>query len=119
VNRALARLLLFAGVLALAVAGQLTAKAGALRAAAGQVLNPLFAASLACLLARGLLWLAVLRRERLVFAYPVLALTYPLMLVLARLVFGEPLTAAKAAGSALVVAGVAAMSLAESPGGRS
>jgi len=107
------RLTLFAGVLVLAASGQLAAKAGALRAAAGDILNPLLALSLLCLVARGLLWLAVLRRERLVFAYPVMALAYPLVLLLARLVFDEPLTPGKGAGSLLIVAGVAVTALAE------
>lgn len=112
-NRNVTSVVLFAAALCLSAAGQLAAKAGALRAGAGDILNPLFALSLFCLLARGLVWTAVLRRERLVFAYPVMSLAYPLMLVLARFAFGEPVTAGKAAGSALVVAGVAVMALAE------
>ncbi len=106
-----ARIIRFAAVLALAVSGQLAARAGALRAAASGVpLNLLLAVSVACLLGRGLLWVLVLRRERLVDAYPVLALAYPLVLALSALIFGEPLTAGKIAGSALVVSGVLLMS---------
>ena len=115
VNPKALRIALFGGVLALIAAGQLAAKAGALLAAAGRILNPLLVLSLLCLAARGVLWVAVLRRERLVFAYPVVALAYPLMLVLAHLLFGEPLTAGKAAGSLLIVAGVVVMSRAELP----
>ena len=107
------RALLFAGVLILAVGGQLAAKAGALRAVAGDVLNPLLAVSLFCLFLRALLWTAVLRRERLVFAYPVMSLTYPLMLLLAGAVFGEPVTAAKIGGSLLVIAGVTVLAVSE------
>lgn len=112
-NRSLRRILLFTSVLSLAAVGQLAAKAGASRAAAGDVLNTLLALSLLCLLARALLWAVVLRRERLVFAYPVMALAYPMILVLAHMVFGEALTAGKAAGSLLVVAGVVLMAVAE------
>ncbi|MBN1837621.1 MAG: hypothetical protein JW820_17320 [Spirochaetales bacterium] len=112
-NQIVLRLALFAGVLCLAAVGQLAAKAGALRAAAGDILNPLLALSLCCLFARGLLWLAVLRRERLVFAYPIMALAYPLVLVLARLAFGEPITVGKAAGSLLIVAGVGLAAVSE------
>ena len=112
-NQSLRRILLFTAVLSLAAMGQLAAKAGAGRAAAGDVLNLLLALSLLCLLARALLWAVVLRRERLVFAYPVMALAYPMILVLAHLFFGEALTAGKAAGSLLVVAGVALMAVAE------
>lgn len=112
-NRSLRRILLFTAVLSLAALGQLAAKAGAGRAAAGDVLNALLALSLLCLLARAVVWAVVLRTERLVFAYPVMALAYPMILVLAHLVFGEALTAGKAAGSLLVVAGVAIMAVAE------
>jgi drug/metabolite transporter (DMT)-like permease len=113
VNRSLRRIVLFTAVLSLAAMGQLAAKAGALRAGAGDILNPLLALSLLCLLARALLWAVVLRRERLVFAYPVMALAYPMILVLAHLIFGETLTVGKAAGSLLVVAGVALMTVTE------
>lgn len=112
-NRSLRRVGLFTTVLCLAAAGQLAAKAGAVRAGAGDILNAFLALSMLCLLARALLWAVVLRRERLVFAYPVMALAYPMILLLAHLIFGEALTAGKAAGSLLVVAGVAIMTVAE------
>ena len=112
-NRNLRRVSLFAAVLMLATLGQLAAKAGALRAGAGHLLNPLLLLSLCCLLARALLWAVVLRRERLVFAYPVMALSYPVILVLAHLVLGESLTPGRAAGSLLLVSGVVVMALAE------
>jgi drug/metabolite transporter (DMT)-like permease len=113
VNRTLRRIVLFSAVLPLAAMGQLAAKAGAVRAVSGNILNPLLVLSLLCLFARALLWAVVLRRERLVFAYPIMALAYPMILVLAHLIFGEALTVGKAAGSLLVVAGVALMTVAE------
>jgi undecaprenyl phosphate-alpha-L-ara4N flippase subunit ArnE len=97
----------FGIVLVLVCCGQLAARAGALQSAAtGNPLNLLLAASYAALLGRGLLWVAVLRGERLSVAYPVLALAYPLILVLSAVLFGESISAGKIAGSALVVAGV-------------
>ena len=113
VTRNVARALLFTAVLALAVSGQIAAKAGAIRAGAGNIVNPLLALSLLCLFTRAILWSALLRRERLVFAYPVMSLTYPLMLLLAFLVFDEPITAAKISGSVLVIAGVVVLAVSE------
>jgi undecaprenyl phosphate-alpha-L-ara4N flippase subunit ArnE len=97
----------FGIVLILVCGGQIAARAGALRAAAGDVLNVFLLASYVALLARGLIWVAVLRGERLSIAYPVLALAYPLVLALSAWLFGEAVSAGKIAGTALIVAGVA------------
>ena len=113
-RRRTARVLLFVGVLVLAVLGQLAAKAGALQASAGNIINVLLAASLLCLFARALLWTMLLRRERLIFAYPLMSLTYPLMLLFAHIVFEEPVTMGKVAGSFVVIAGVVTLSISES-----
>jgi len=109
----MARIALFTAAVCLAAGGQLAAKEGALRAGAGALLNPFLVLSLFFLFARVLLWTALLRRERLVFAYPVMSLTYPLMLVLAFLVFGEPVTVGKIAGSPLVLGGVTLLAVSE------
>jgi len=116
-KRTVIRAALFAAVLCLNAGGQLAAKGGVLRAGAGRILNPLLMVSLLCLAARSLLWLVVLRRERLLFAYPVMSLAYPLVLLLAHLAFGEAVSPGKAAGSLLVVAGVFVLALAEARGG--
>jgi drug/metabolite transporter (DMT)-like permease len=104
----------FAAVLALAVCGQLAAKAGASRALAGDIVNTLFLASLVCLGSRGVIWALILRRERLVFAYPIMTLVYPVVLVFSVLIFGESLTPGKAVGGALVLIGVAVLAAGES-----
>lgn len=112
-DRSAIRIVRFSAVLLLAACGQLAAKAGALRAGAGDLLNPLLLASMVCLVARALLWAAVLRHERLLFAYPVMALSYPLVLGLAWIAFGEPVTPFKVLSSTLIVGGILVMAVAE------
>lgn len=112
-NGSIRRVALFCLVLILAIGGQLAAKTGALRAAAGDIINPLLALSLLCLFTRAIVWTMLLRRERLVFAYPVMSLTYPFLLLLGYVLFDEPVTAGKIAGSMLVVAGVVTLSVSE------
>ena len=99
--------------LALLVTGQLAGRAGAQQAAAGSLVNPFLLASYGCFLLRGLLWVVVLRTRHLVYAYPILALTYPLVLILSALVFGEAVTPGRVAGSALIVIGVSLISHSE------
>ena len=99
--------------LALSAGGQLAAKGGANAASGGSLLNPLLGLTLLFLAGRALVWAAVLRRERLVFAYPFMALSYPLVLFLSSAIYGEALTIARVAGSLLVVAGVSLISVAE------
>jgi drug/metabolite transporter (DMT)-like permease len=51
-------------------------------------------------------WMAALTRFQLSYAYPFVSITFALMLVLSAAIFGEAITPAKAAGIALIVAGV-------------
>lgn len=52
------------------------------------------------------IWLRVLSREHLSFAYPVLSLTFPLVVGLSALFFSETISPMRWAGVALIVAGV-------------
>jgi multidrug transporter EmrE-like cation transporter len=54
-----------------------------------------------------LFWLAALRTMDLSYAYPFMALSFVLVLLLSALVFGESLTTAKVLGVILICAGVA------------
>jgi len=56
--------------------------------------------------ASALLWLFVLARLPLSTAYPLLALNFVLVQLAGTLFFGEPFTAVKGVGLALIVAGV-------------
>lgn len=102
---------------ALGVAGQLSLKHGikALAARPGlemgllaqAVLQPYVWLGLALYGISALLWLLVLARAPLSVAYPMLSLGYVAVAILSRLLFAEPLTAAKLLGILLVCFGVA------------
>lgn len=52
-----------------------------------------------------LLWMIVLSRAQLSWAYPLLGLSYVLVVLSGRIVFGEQLTPSRILGTALVIAG--------------
>ena len=56
--------------------------------------------------AKFVFWMILHRRFKLSFIYPVLSINYFVALVLGKTLFGEPITAFKIAGSAILVAGV-------------
>lgn len=58
-----------------------------------------------------LAWLAALSYDELSRLYPVISINYALALLAGYLLFGETVTAAKALGVALVIAGVAVVAL--------
>lgn len=59
-----------------------------------------------------LAWLAALSRGELSELYPIVSLNYALVLIVGWLAFGESITAAKVAGVALILLGVALVALA-------
>lgn len=61
------------------------------------------------------LWLVVLSRTSLSFAYPFAALTYVLILVFDRVVLGEPVTVLRWAGVLLIIGGLILISRTGSP----
>ncbi|MBI5837824.1 MAG: EamA family transporter [Candidatus Eisenbacteria bacterium] len=77
--------------------------AGVLRVMA----QPLFWAGLALTGMASVVWLGVLSRLSLSVAYPLLSLSYVLMLFAARWLYKEPITWPKLAGVLLVCCGVA------------
>lgn len=116
-KRSLVPAVLLTASLLLIVFGQLMAKHGASLVADGferwPVALPFIAMAYMALLTRGLLWVVVLRRLALSVAYPVIALSYVLILGASRLIYGEPIGALKAAGAALIIAGVTVLGLAK------
>ena len=54
-----------------------------------------------------LFWLAALRTMDLSYAYPFMALSFVLVLLLSAAIFGEPMSVAKVVGVFLICAGVA------------
>lgn len=99
-------LLILVPILLIAV-GQTSAKHGALLIDEGAPAWNLFVlAGYAILIVRGLVWLAILRRIKLSFAYPFISLSYVVVLVVSHRFFDEAITARHLVGTALIVAGV-------------
>lgn len=76
---------------------------GSLKAVA---MTPYVWAGLALFGVSALLWLAVLSRASLSFAYPFAALTYVLILLFDHFVLDEPVSALRWGGVAFIVAGI-------------
>ncbi|PKM80763.1 MAG: hypothetical protein CVU89_12580 [Firmicutes bacterium HGW-Firmicutes-14] len=55
---------------------------------------------------RGFIWVFILKKLPVSFAYPVMSLSFVLMLPVSRYFFNETVTPYKAVGSLLIVAGV-------------
>jgi drug/metabolite transporter (DMT)-like permease len=64
-----------------------------------------------CFLAGGLLWLWILPRVRLPVAYPMIGMSYVVMLFLGHFLEGEPISWINIVGVLLVVGGVALLGL--------
>jgi multidrug transporter EmrE-like cation transporter len=64
-------------------------------------------------LLRGILWVFLLRKIKLVLAYPLMSVGYILVLFVSFLFFDESLTPGKIIGAILLMAGVSAVSYGE------
>ena len=71
------------------------------------LLNPWILSGLAAGLLAALCWMAAVSRTDLSYAYPFVSLTFPSVLLLSWLVFGESLTWPKAIGMSLIMVGIA------------
>lgn len=74
------------------------------------LLKPLFWAAVAALASALVSWLVVLSAVPVGKAYPLLGANYVAMLVIARLVFHEPVPAGRWSGVALIIAGLVLVS---------
>ena len=70
------------------------------------VLNPWILSGFAAAFLASIFWMAVLTKFQLSYAYPFVALTFVFVVAAGGLLFGEPITAAKVGGLALIVAGI-------------
>jgi multidrug transporter EmrE-like cation transporter len=71
------------------------------------VLNPWVLSGFAAAFLAAVFWIAVLTKFQLSYAYPFVALTFVFVVAAGGLLFGEPITAPKLFGLALIVAGIA------------
>jgi drug/metabolite transporter (DMT)-like permease len=93
--------------LLLIVLGQSSAKLAGSLLSEDRLLAALFVAGTYLVFAlRGLLWAVIIKKYKLSAAYPVLSLSFPLVLLVSHLAFGEEITLFKLLGSAALVGGV-------------
>src|SRR6056297_92374 len=103
-------------------AGQISAKLAGMVLSSKQVISGIPSPQLVLAFAfgtyfffllRGLLWVFLLRKLKLVLAYPLMSIGYILVLVVSFLFFKEPLTVGKMAGALLLMTGVSLVSYGE------
>src|SRR6056297_2035610 len=103
-------------------AGQISAKLAGMVLSSKQVISGIPSPQLALAFAfgtyfffllRGLLWIFLLRKLKLVLAYPLMSIGYILVLAVSFLFFKEPLTVGKMAGALLLMSGVSLVSYGE------
>ena len=70
------------------------------------IYNPFLYATIAFLGLQTVAWQTALRHFPLVFAYLLMSLSYPLILLLSHLFFAEKVTAGNLAGTAIIMTGV-------------
>jgi drug/metabolite transporter (DMT)-like permease len=96
------------------LAGQIFAKlSGNLIGSGGSILNIYSLFSYSCLISRGLLWIFIIRRMRLVFAYPVMSINYVLVLIVSHYYFHEKIQLSNLIGSGLITMGIIFIGLGE------
>lgn len=68
--------------------------------------NPVIILAILLYIAGALLWMVVLSRENLSFAYPILATSYIFVVILSKFIFNEPVGFARIIGAITIFAGV-------------
>lgn len=68
--------------------------------------SPVILLAIALYVIGTLLWLVVLSRENLSFAYPLLGLSYVLVVLVSKITLGEPITLMRLVGAATISLGV-------------
>lgn len=87
-------------------AARLETDAGLAAAARSLVLNPWLAAAALLFIAATVGWVGVLRSAPLSIVFPLNALSFVFVPVLARILLGEAISAQTVAGSTLIIAGI-------------
>ena len=100
--------------LSIMLVGQIFAKmSGNFISSEGNIINVYSLISYICLISRGVLWIFIIRRMRLVFAYPVMSLNYILVLIVSHFFFHEEIVSANLIGAGLITAGVILIGIGE------
>jgi len=99
--------------------GQTFAKlSGLVIESGGSIVNIYSLFSYICLLSRGFIWIFIIRRMRLVFAYPAMSLNYILVLLVSHFFFHEEIISANLFGAGFITAGVILIGLGERQTGK-
>jgi len=94
--------------------GQIFAKLSGNYISSGRsIINIYSLISYICLISRGFLWIFIIRRMRLVFAYPVMSINYILVLLVSYFVFHEEILSTNLIGAGLISLGVILIGLGE------
>ena len=87
--------------------GQIFAKmSGIYISSGGSIVNFYSLISYICLISRGFLWIFIVRRMRLVFAYSVMSINYILVLLVSHFIFHEEIIGTNLIGAGLIGLGV-------------
>lgn len=93
--------------LGIMIIGQIFAKmSGLIIESGGSILNIYSLLSYICLISRGFIWIFIIRRMRLVFAYPVMSLNYIMVLLVSHFYFNEEIVSSNLLGAGFITAGV-------------
>ena len=100
--------------LSIMLLGQIFAKlSGNYIGSGGSILNIYSLISYICLISRGFLWIFIIRRMRLVFAYPVMSISYILVLLVSYFIFKEEILGTNLIGAGLISLGVILIGIGE------
>ncbi len=105
--------------LSIMLTGQIFAKqSGNYIATGGSILVPDRVRDARRLISRGFLWIFIVRRMRLVFAYPVMSINYILVLFVSWFIFDEKIISTNLIGAGLISLGVVLIGFGEKYNGK-
>lgn len=104
--------------ISLLVIGQISTKYGALLLINSQErgllsINFFIISGYICLVARGFVWIFILRKIDLSFAYTFLSISFVIILILSHFFFGEEISREKILGTFFIISGVIAIGFSE------
>ena len=105
--------------LSIMLIGQIFAKMSGIHiASGGTIVNVYSLISYICLISRGFIWIFIVRRMRLVFAYPLMSINYILVLLVSYFIFNEEVVSTNLIGTGLIGLGVILVGVGEKIAGR-
>jgi len=100
--------------LTIMLSGQVFAKmSGNYISSGGSFINLYSLISYICLISRGFIWIFIIRKMRLVYAYPLMSINYILVLFVSKIFFDERIIGSNLIGAGLISLGVVLIGLGE------